>query len=883
MLRYFSKINGTSVSPTVLKFRLFICTILFSSINLFGQNTFDFTVFNEPIPEALRQLSILSGKNIAFSERFFQKGETVTFSKKNAGVRDILIEILKNQPVEFKDAGRRIIISKKKVETFTVSGYLTDASTGERLIFANIFTNYGNGTTTNEYGFYSLTLPEGPVKLSFSFIGYEEQTEAFELDENKQINIKMPASLTLAEVIVTPGLTRQIEPSPSGLSAKKFNRERIRAIPDFGGESDVIRVAGMLPGIQNGTDGTGGMYVRGGDADQNLFLLDGVPVYHAGHLFNMFSIYNTHAIRSARFITGGFPARYGGRLSSVFDVRTREGNLNQWEASAEVGLISAKLTTEGPFKKGKGAILVSGRLGLLEYVNGGFASKIATGEVPTKEDEIKREFHFFDTNVKANFDFGNDRLYFSGYFGRDIYLEEFRNEADERRQTDAMGINWGNLIFSLRHNRQINPKLFVNNTLTYSNYNYFFKQLSEDFEEDSYFFLGQASDITDYNVQSDFDWRLSPKHHVRFGAGVTQHFLRPTDVFVEDDPEDEEENEDFELFDFEDNFKNLVEYSGTEAFSYFEDEMNLTPSARIAAGLRLSGYLSEDFTGFFSEPRFFVSQRLSPKLRLNASASRMVQYLHRAVTSNLNLPDSKWTPPTNRQRPETSWQETFGFEFQPKPNWTGSSEVYYKTMNNQVLFEFRGDQNIEQDFFVGSGTGYGWETMIEKRGKTGGNLNYTLAWADRTYTNYNSGNSFPFQFDRRHSVKAHFYHKFNSYFRTDLAFIYFTPNPIVPVIVEESIDDEDENENINIPSSEQFVTQGRQDKPIHRLDFSAQYAFKKGRFGHQFKVSVFNVYDRKNIHFNKIEIDEDGDFNPRGESVELFGIRPSFSYKLDLK
>lgn len=829
--------------------------------------TLDISIQNKTIPQALRQLATQSDTDIAFSESFFFEKETVTFVKSTT-IEKALETILANQSVGFKRAGGRIIIFRKEKKTYTISGYLTDVDSGERLIYANIFSNQGTGTSTNEYGFYSLTLPAEDVQMTMSYIGYSERKESLKLTANQKLNFSLQPVLTLSEIVVTPSLSRDLAQPPNGLSSNDFEMKTISSIPDIGGETDIMRIATMLPGVQSGADGLGGLHVRGGDADQNLMLLDGVPVYHTGHLFNLFSIYNSNVVKSARFLRGGFPARYGGRLSSVFDVRTREGNLQNWNANADLGFATGKLTVEGPFQKNKGSFLLAGRSSIFQQWNGQLAANIAGRK---DEDGIESEFTFFDLNGKINYDFGNDRLYFSYYWGRDIFGDE---EGNEEAATENL-VNWGNQIMSLRWNHLFNQKLFANTTATFSNYKYQYENLLEDFETEEFIYLGEASAVLDLSVNMDFDYAHSNQIYWKFGGGITYHRLTPNEEFVEGADDDPDEELDLDLDDFNDSLTNLILYEGVESFLYFENDWKITPTTKLSLGLRGSGYFSEDYNGANLEPRFFITQKLSKKLRLNASATRMIQYLHKAATTNLNLPDSKWLPPTNDWEPEESWQQTLGFDYLPKGEWVFSAEGFHKTLRNQILFNFVSNDNFGEEYFIGSGNSYGLEMMIQKTGKTGGNLNYTLSRAFRTYEDFNNGDDYPFQFDRRHNINFHGYHQFNNRLRADATFTFQTGNPILPILGDDLIEDVD-NLTEQITTSD-ILTQ--RTNSYHLLNIGLQYSFKTARLNHQIKVGAYNIYDRQNEHFRRMEL-VNGMIQPAEQAETLFGILPSVSYKI---
>ncbi|MEZ5055660.1 MAG: carboxypeptidase-like regulatory domain-containing protein [Saprospiraceae bacterium] len=383
---------------------------------------YTFSITQSSITDALRQVEKETGTNIAFSPRFFNPTQKQDFQFKQKTISEILDVVLEDQMVKYSVISGQIVISRLIKPTFSLYGYLTDGQSGERLLYANIWCpKLSIGTTTNEHGYFSLTLPEGKYMLELSHTGF--QTEKLELDftKNTRLNIQLNPIITLAEVVVTP--EKQILKSipPGGLSGLQMRTDDYAANPDFGGETDVLRACSLLPGIHSGDNGMGGLHVRGGDTDQNLVLLDGVPVYNSGHIFHLFSIFNNEIVQNTRVLKGGFPSRYGGCISSVMDVRTRDGNLNKWHATAGLGLMSANATVEGPLKKGESSILLSTRRTHLDYLlqpyTLGTCSRLLNGSSFQDTSGLTANSQFFDINTKIRLKLGtNDQLFTSFLF-----------------------------------------------------------------------------------------------------------------------------------------------------------------------------------------------------------------------------------------------------------------------------------------------------------------------------------------------------------------------------------------------------------------------------------------------------------------------------------
>ncbi|NOY36428.1 MAG: TonB-dependent receptor [Chlorobi bacterium] len=418
-------------------------------------------------------------------------------------------------------------------QEYTVSGYVQDTGTGEKLIGANVFCpGILSGTTTNSYGFYSITLPAGEYKITYSFIGYQSSVQKVSLSKDVRLDINLEPSLELDEVTVTAERNRAVESTQ--MSTIHIPVKQIKKIPALLGEVDLIKAIQLLPGVQSGTEGASGLYVRGGGPDQNLILLDGTPVYNVSHLFGFFSVFNTDAVNNIELIKGGFPARYGGRLSSVLDISLKEGNMKKIKGTGSLGIISAKFTIEGPVVKDKTSFIVSARRTYLDYLVQPFIRTLGDEDPNTSQG-----YFFYDLNAKINHKFSfKDRLYLSVYTGTDkfyrrrkpyTYLYDGVYYTDESKSD----LGWGNITAALRWNHQFTGKLFSNTTFTYSHYDFHVKEFSKNIvrngdsttnEINSLSFL---SGIDDFTAKVDFDFLPSPDHFVRFGMNHTYHIFRP--------------------------------------------------------------------------------------------------------------------------------------------------------------------------------------------------------------------------------------------------------------------------------------------------------------------------------------------------------------------
>ena len=837
---------------------------------------------NYPIPQALKEVAELAKVDIAFSPRFFDENKRVSLGAKFKPLRHVLKKILYDTGVEFKEIDQQIVLFKKpkKPRRYTLSGFVEDRSTGERLISATVYCPEQElGTITNEYGFYSLTLPEKTQEVVVSYLGYQEQRQSVSLSKNLFNTFRLQPSVTLAEIIVTPGQSvHELLPSPA--NGNQLRPEEFQAVPDLGGESDLLRIAQLLPGVQTGADGFGGLHIRGGNADQNLVLLDGVPVYNPDHLLGIFSVFNTSAIKSAKLYRGSIPARFGGRASSVFDVRTKEGNNQQWSGGASIDLISGKAFIEGPFAKGKGSILLTGRATLSDTLLIGLARKAFYGNEPQET-----QYDFYDMNAKVSYSLSeNDRLYFSYYRGNDYFDGEFERFFEEISDDETIGIEeqyyvsleWGNTISSLRWNHVFSPKLFANTTLTYSRYQFSNDQLltispeEEEYEDDEneFFEYDRAfSNINDGALRVDFSYAPNVDHYLRFGGGYTIHRVEPQSYQYDED-EDEETFGDFgdidslDLQDF-DSFQEGDTVHAHELEAYVEDEFKLGEKWLFNLGLRLSAFHADDFY-FNVEPRLIGHYSLTERSALKASLTRNVQYLHRGSFNEINLPEDVWIPSAESLNPQEAWQVTLGWESLLPEGLEMSLEGYFKKMDN-LLVPFPDSSFFleEIDSLAGRGLSYGMEFFVKKtKGKTGGWLSYTLSRSEREFANQEETVKYAARFDRRHDFKIFLYQRLTENWQLSANWLYGSPMPRL------LNNNDDEIQTQSYP----FRNDDRID-PYHRLDIGLSFIKKMKRWEHTFKLSAYNVYNRKNPAFFR-QTSQNGQPRP----VYLLGVIPGIYY-----
>jgi hypothetical protein len=814
--------------------------------------------------------------SLAYSEHFFKSSQKITVSAKDQPLRGVLATILNGTDVGFKELNGQVVLFMKEaaeLRQMTISGFVEDAQSGERLIAATVYCpEHGQGTITNEYGFYSLTLPPTASYLNFSYIGYGEANVKVARLPQQRINQPLEPALMLSEIIVTPlsdSAKASLLPSPGNM--QRFKPEDFKAAPDLGGQSDLMRIMQLLPGMQTGVDGISGLYVRGGNADQNLVLLDGVPVYNPDHLLGMFSVFNTSAIRSAKLLKGGVPARYGGRISSVIDVYTKEGSNQRWGGEVEADLIGAKAMVEGPFAKKKGSLMLSGR-----HSHSDFYLLPTVVKLMAADDLDSPNYAFYDFNAKANYQFSEkDKLHFSFYKGNDGFKAEevFRDSFLEDKS--EYKFDWGNTITSLRWNHVFNHKLFSNTSVNLSYFRFLLGllgKISNAFPgEDpvSYtVFLGVKSEIRDLAWKTDFDYALSERHYLRFGIGVANHLFSPNITSFQDDSgiTDSLEIEDF----FEIGSPNTKKAYSFEA--YLEDEWLPSKNLSFNFGLRLAGFHSGGKSYLLPEPRLIAAYQFAKHHKMAASLTRNTQYLHRANPVGYNFPSDYWTPSNKRLAPQKAWQGTIGLEGKLPWGFGYSVEAYHKSMTgllafpDSIIFDpFLTEADPDELLVPVDGKSMGLEFLVRKEeGRIGGWLGYALAKSTRQSDQVNYGKTYHFLFDRRHELKLYAYVRLGQRWVASANWLYGSPNPKAT----------DEGP-VEAPPGEANSIRGSAN---HRLDLSLLYTIRKGKWEQRLKASVYNAYNRKNVAFYSYRFDVNGNYSL--EPVHLLGIRPGVSYEV---
>jgi outer membrane receptor for ferrienterochelin and colicin len=759
-------------------------------------------------------------------------------------------------------------------QNVSISGYVQDLDSQERLIGVNLFINGQSiGTSTNTFGFYSLSLPPGEYELIASFIGYNKKLIPISINKkNLVLDLELKESnTTLDEIVVTanePEITR-VQMSEIQLSVSE-----IKKIPAFLGEVDIIRAIQLLPGVQSGNEGTTGFYVRGGSPDQNLILLDGVPVYNASHLFGFFSVFNADAIKNVSLTKGGFPARFGGRLSSVLEIDMKEGNMKKFKGEGSLGLISSKLTLEGPIWKEKTSFILSGRRTYYDIL-----------ARPFLPEGTSFGYYFADLNAKVNHIFSRkDRLYLSYYTGIDDFSSRQDYESDpffnNGEGYDQQDLSWGNHTAALRWNHLFNDQLFSNLTATFSQYRFSvgFESYSKENNIEQSFGYEYFSLIRDYGLRYDFEYSLNNKHSIKYGASYTFHTFKPGVAQISEDFNGQKL----------DSLLNLSKViRAHDIFGYIEDDFRLNDKWRFNYGLHFSAYFTDDNASYNSlQPRAAARYLVNDNWSLKGSYALMNQYVHLLSNNGIGLPTDLWVSSTAKVKPQISQQVAIGSTHNLDNNkYEFSAEAYYKLMENLIEYKaganFLGSTDWQNTVETnGKGEAYGLELLLrKKRGKTTGWIGYTLTWSNRQFENLNQGEKFPYRYDRRHDISVVLNHQFSKRFDLGLTWVYGTGNSFTAPIAK-----------INLPGFnngffggsdavfDQFSDRNSLKMPAyHRLDlgFNWHYATRWGEAS--WNLSVYNAYSRQNPFFLYLSSNSLGE--RKVNQVSLFPIIPSVSYQ----
>ncbi len=748
-------------------------------------------------------------------------------------------------------------------QKYTLSGTISDASDGENLAAAVLlFQNSSFSAISNSYGFYSITIPEGEYTVSVKYLGYQDQLIQTRLHSNQVLNLKLNAvSYQLQHVEVYVDRSNQ-NISSVDMGNVKISPRQIESIPVLFGERDLIKTLQLLPGIKAAAEGNSGFYVRGGGIDQNLILLDEAPVYNASHLLGFFSVFNSEAIRDVNMMKGSIPAEYGGRASSVLDIRMKEGNMSDYQTTGSIGLISSNLSFEGPVKKDVSSFMVSARRTYADLF-----LKIA----PDKNLR-NTQMYFYDLNMKVNYKLSNNsRLYISGYLGRDKF-----------RLQDQIGYEWGSKTATARLNHTFSEKLFSNSSFIFSNY---FYQLDNSGNSDV--LLG--SRIQDFNLKQDFTWYLNSNNTLKFGANLIDHKIVPGEIKAKPGS----------LY----NSLAVRPRNAIESAFYVSNLQNILPQLKLYYGLRLALFTNVgpgDFYRFDSkgnliqtisyehfkiaksqgglEPRLALNYQLSNKDALKASFNHIYQFIHLLSNSTSTNPNDVWLPSSENVKPQIADQWSLGYFRNSKENkYEGSIETYYKNLQNQIEYENGADlifnSTVESELVFGRGWAYGTEFLFRKNiGKLTGWVGYTWSKTMRQFDQINNGKAFPARQDRRHDISVVGMYDIGRKLKFSVVWVFNTGNAVTFPNGKYEIDGQivgyyTERNGYRMPD-------------YHRLDLGLTWIRKQtAKYESSWNFSVYNAYGRENAYYISFRQNEINPELTEAVQISLFKLIPSVSYK----
>lgn len=784
-----------------------------------------------------------------------------------------LVFLFFNVKADAQDVAANVRNTSKR---HTISGYIRDKSTGESLIGATLsIKGYVKGITSNQFGFYSITLNEGEYSLITTFVGYQSVIVKLSLFKDTSLNIDLMSGAALSQEVIVTSRKRDNNVKMAQMGKVSLPIEQIKSIPAFLGEVDLLKVVQLLPGVRNAGEGSAGIYVRGGGPDQNLILLDDAVVYNTGHLFGFFSIFNSDAIKNVSLIKGGMPSQYGGRLSSVLDISMKEGNNQKFQVDGGIGLIASRISIQGPIKKNKASFIISGRRTYIDALAKPFISK--------SSQFYGSGYYFYDLNAKVNYRFSEkDRLYLSGYFGRDVF--NFVNG----RQSLNVNIPWGNATGTIRWNHVFNKKLFANTTAVFNDYNFTFKALQNNFD------VKLASGIRDLSLKHDLDYYPFSSHKFKFGGIYTYHRFTPSVISGRQD------SVEFSPLNAQ------VKYAH-EAAVYIQDDWEVSPKLQINAGLRYSlfqqigpnkiyttdadgnrtdstvykrGQPVKTYGGL--EPRLTLRYSINEETSIKGSLTRNLQYIHLVSNSGTTLPTDLWVPSTYKVKPQISWLFAAGlFKNFSDNKYETSLEVYFKDMQNQIEYKEGYTPNslddTENSFVFGKGWSYGTELLINKtKGRLTGWIGYSLSWTWRKFPQLNFGEKYPAKYDRRNDLSLVGIYDLNKKWKLSATFVYGTGNaatlPQRFYLIDGALTQEYSRINqYRLPS-------------YHRLDLSAIYTPKKNqtrKWKTEWVFSVYNAYSRQNpyfIYYDQSGSALDGTLKVQAKQVSIFPVIPSVTW-----
>lgn len=806
--------------------------------------------------------------------------ETIELPIQRGSVREILNALFISCPSNYIIRGQKVIIEpiEGEAQKFVIKGYVLEAGSKEALIQANVYEpDILLGTVSNNFGFFSISLPKGFVHLSSSYVGYKNQHHYLNLTRDTVVYFLMQPKEDLEEVaVVGERVPGRVKSTRTGTIDVPI--EQIKNVPVFLGEVDIVKSIQLLPGIQSGGEGFSELYVRGGGPDQNLVLMDDVPIYNVSHLLGFFSIFNADAVNNVRVIKGGFPARYGGRLSSVVDIRMYDGNNEDFKGVASIGLLSSKLAVEGPLIKDKSSFSVSFRRTYFDLLT----------SVWQLNEVDKSRYYFYDFNSKFNYKLSDkDRLYFSAYSGKDQYGISYNKQtitldnqgSSEQTVTtyDESDMGWRNYVGAVRWNHIFGNKVFANTTLTFSDYRFFIDQSLNYISEGTWTKGSQKyySGIRDWSAKIDVDYIPSPKHYIRAGGSAIRHSFYPgIDVQLREIASSEPIDTTF----------GGEEMIRTEYRMYVEDDFHLLPRLKMNIGGHFSLFQTESNKYYWSaEPRLSARFLIKDNLSVKAAYSHMTQYMHLLRTSTVALPTDLWLPVSDQIAPMRAVQSALGFEYEISKGFNLSLEFYYKELEDILAYKetagyFDFASEWQTKLTSGEGQSYGFELLLHRKiGNLTGWFGYTYSKSTNRFDELNNGKEFPANFDRTHDISIYTTYKFSEKVDMGLTWAFGTGNPLTLPETKYYSPQLPTSETVNNTQYNQYIAErnGYRMPNFHRLDIGFNFKKKKKWGSRLWSVGLMNVYGHQNpffLYFADSENEQTGELERSLKQFSLFPI-----------
>jgi hypothetical protein len=800
----------------------------------------------------------------------------VTVNAKNQPLDKVLGIMFQGTNIEYKINGRNVTLkavktaNQSQTKSITISGFVRDNETKEPLAGAAVVAS-GVGTTTNVYGFYSLTVPANVSGITVSYTGYDDlRYNAHSLAKNATLDFNMSTALELEELVVIGSRNEAIALDSPEIGSTNLSNAIIKSTPVIFGESDVVKTLQLEPGISAGIEGFAGMYVHGGNSDENLYMLDNVPLYQVNHFAGLFSAFNTSALRNVDFYKSSFPAQYDGRLSSYMDVHTKDGSLESHHGSFTLGLMSGAFNIDGPIKKGKTSYSLALRRSWFDVLTVPACAIINS----TKEnDHSTFQYAFTDINAKINHHFNDrSRAYINFYYGNDLLKVNYKDgkkNVDTWYEKDITNLQWGNIVASAGWNYVFTPKIFGEFTAAYTRFHTQLKsdwtddyRESETYTEHSRDINTTSNNINDWIFRADFDWRPNPSNRVNFGVSYTRHSFLP-----QQNSRTIENNE--YVYNTTDS---TIVYRANEANAYIGDDWAISSRLRANVGVHASLFNIDGKTNTGLSPRASLRFTASDKVAIKAGYSRTTQYIHQLSETYISLPTDQWVPITNDFKPQTCDKIFAGGYWNINKYFTLSAEVYYKWLDNLIDYKeqyylFPSQMDWEKKLTVGKGTAKGIDLKVSRDlGAVTGQVSYSLMWADRTFADHNGGKTYPARFDNRHKINALIMWRINDRWELNASWTGQSGNMYT---LSTQLWNDVNGDNYDIP-----VNQGTNNYRLpfyHRLDLGIVRHTKHGFW----TISLYNAYCNMNVVSLRYGYDNSG---PRFQQFRLIPIIPSFSY-----